>query len=297
MKSLRSLVLLFFLVSCSAGTSPFAPSSSTPFSGEGTAENPYLIATKEDLFTFADLVNDGEGFEGRVFRQTNDIDLENDEWVPVGLEDSASYFLGVYDGDGHTISHMNVDRAGFGGFFGQLGGICMNLGVIDSFISGSCAGSITSHSASIDAVVFNCYALNNRLDGLRTGGIADNFNGAIICCASDCFLLGTEARGGICSYSVFSASHCYATFSPFPAGQKDLMDCEQVLYLDESVANSLNRYSYEGVGNLISRAATNGWAYENGVFGQTEKMGFRFFTFLKMWLVPLLRWPRQSLSP
>ena len=288
MKPLRNLVLILFLASCSAGTSSSGSSPSTPFSGEGTEENPYLISSKEDLFSFADLVNEGQNFEGKIFRQTVDIDVGNETWIPIGSEDSKFWFSGVYDGNGYTISHLEVNQGVFAGFFGQLGGICMNLGIVDSHYSAACVGSIACHSASIDAVVFNCYALGNRLDGVRTGGIADNFNGTIICCASDCLLLGTEARGGICSYNVLSASHCYATSSPFPAGQKGLTDCEQVHCLDGSVVSSLNHYAYEGVGNLVSHASTNGWTYENEELDQTGKMGFRFFTFLRMWLVPLL---------
>ncbi|MBR4910607.1 MAG: hypothetical protein IKZ47_04725, partial [Clostridia bacterium] len=53
-------------------------------SGEGTEESPYLIATGADLAYFAAQVNGGNGYSGKYIKLTDDIDLNNAAFTPIG---------------------------------------------------------------------------------------------------------------------------------------------------------------------------------------------------------------------
>ncbi len=83
-----------------------------PFEGEGTAENPYLIKSKEDLIALSIATTEKrQYFPQTYFRQTNDIDLELDTafiGICTDSELASNKFAGIYDGGGYTIHHMLV---------------------------------------------------------------------------------------------------------------------------------------------------------------------------------------------
>ena len=180
------------------------------FEGKGTYEEPYLIKDKNDLLLLAKRVNiDHEEFRDEFFKQECDINLKDILWEPIGIFDSGHYFFGYYDGNGHVLNNLIIKRDDNAGFFGQLGGACINLGIESGEIIGACVGAISSHSASDDALILNCYNKAN-LSGVRAGGIVDNFKGSVINSWSDCGLEG-DMVGGITSYSVDTAYGCYST--------------------------------------------------------------------------------------
>lgn len=74
--------------------------------GDGSKDNPYIISTADDLINFAMQVNQGNTFEGVYFKQSNDIDLSNNIWVPIGYIEGST-FNGYYDSNGFTINNVN----------------------------------------------------------------------------------------------------------------------------------------------------------------------------------------------
>lgn len=87
--------------------------------GEGTKENPYLISNESQLRYLAEALNEDVTFDGLCFRQTKDIQIKNGDWLPIGWgimteikNKGTQYclypFLGSYDGDGYTISGLNI---------------------------------------------------------------------------------------------------------------------------------------------------------------------------------------------
>ena len=86
--------------------------------GDGTQENPYQIATAEQLALLAQQTNDGTGGNA-YYILTDDICLNgsNDlQWIPIGDQGN---FTGVFDGNGHTISDMYVSDRSAGGLFAR----------------------------------------------------------------------------------------------------------------------------------------------------------------------------------
>ncbi len=105
-------------------------------SGEGTADEPYLINSLEELKIFRNNVNAGETYKGKIVKLTADIDLNNEEWKPIG--NSSNKFCGTFDGDNHTISNLSItgNNSNVGLFGFTTDGEVKNLTVKDAKVSG-----------------------------------------------------------------------------------------------------------------------------------------------------------------
>ena len=68
------------------------------------------IDTPEDLVLFAHAINKLHNEQQRdlLVTLTNDIDLTDVAWVPIGNEDIP--FYGTFDGGGHSISGLHIDK-------------------------------------------------------------------------------------------------------------------------------------------------------------------------------------------
>lgn len=74
--------------------------------GDGTKDNPYLIANKTQLTKFNELASTSGS--DAYYKLTQDIDYLGDEWNPVGR--LANPFSGSIDGDGHKISNIKISK-------------------------------------------------------------------------------------------------------------------------------------------------------------------------------------------
>ena len=110
------------------------PAAMTP-QGKGTATDPYLISSAEELAWLAQEVNAGRGASYNAVL-CNDIDLKNEEWTPIGKNSSYAY-KDTFDGGGYTISGLKIDStAQYQALFGYVkGGTIKNLTVVGSVTS------------------------------------------------------------------------------------------------------------------------------------------------------------------
>lgn len=129
------------------------------------ATAPYLIATAAQLALLAKLVNTGEDindrqWQNKYYRLTADIDLGNTEWVPIGYTNSITSskihysFRGHFDGDGHTVSGLNVTNSP--GKTAGLFGYCKYGSIHNLTVSGTvqvssaaCAGGICGYAFKV----------------------------------------------------------------------------------------------------------------------------------------------------
>ena len=63
----------------------------------------YEIGTAAALKSFAAKVNAGDTFDGKTVKLTADIDLKNEQWMPIGYWQT---FNGTFDGNSKTISNL-----------------------------------------------------------------------------------------------------------------------------------------------------------------------------------------------
>ena len=174
--------------------------------GSGTETDPYQIGTAEGLKWFRDKVNNAKAKEETKICAvlTANIDLKNEEWTPIGIgEDTRTEDLpysGTFDGNGHTISGLNVNYGDKnGGLFCYVKSVTIkNLTV---------AGSVTYSSG----------------DGIAYGGIVGCADSSTIeNCTNRCTVTGNWDAGGIVGRSVDSDIIGCANFgnisSPFRSG-------------------------------------------------------------------------------
>lgn len=93
------------------------------WAGSGTEADAYQISNAADLTALQTQVNkNGFSYTGKWFRLTNNIDLNNEPWTPIGV-DAYHFFGGSLDGGGKTISGLKVETNGnWAGLFGNVRG-------------------------------------------------------------------------------------------------------------------------------------------------------------------------------
>ena len=100
-KKLLSLVMALAMVLS------LLPLAAVPAGALEPVDGIYQIGSADDLKAFRDLVNGGETTANAVL--TADIDLENAAWTPIGGGTYGKSFDGVFDGQGHSITRLNVN--------------------------------------------------------------------------------------------------------------------------------------------------------------------------------------------
>ena len=116
-------------------------------------EKTVTISTPEALAAFAQAVNKGTSYKGYTVRLTDDLNLGNQAWTPIGKSGSA--FEGTFDGQGHTISNLLVKRpsssdVGLFGFTqsGELKNFTLHNAVVKGYLDvGAIAG--TPHTSKM----------------------------------------------------------------------------------------------------------------------------------------------------
>lgn len=186
-------------------------------------ETQLSISNPEELAGLAKLVNDGTtNFEGVTITLEADLQMNpltnwekwetaeaqpSNTWVPIGIV-NQSLFHGTFDGNGHTISGLYVQKSGETGLFAGLyrTATVKNLTIEKSYLS-SCdtfAGGIcgynykgTIENCENRAVISSWYYMAGGICGV-------NFNGTVSRCSNDAFISGQEAAGGIAGQSIYA---------------------------------------------------------------------------------------------
>ncbi len=184
--------------------------------GTGTADKPYEINTAAQLAGLAQLVNGGTNFSGKTIKLAADIDLNNQAWTPIGNEngfDAELAFSGTFNGDGYTVSGLNVPDTYFPGLFGQIStsAAVQNLIVKGSVTGGEKAYDIWGEAAGVvcdnNGTVQNCgfYGSVNDEIGLDAGGgVAGGGNGKVL----NCWYYMTDESSSVSVVSVCTATNC-----------------------------------------------------------------------------------------
>ena len=146
--------------------------------GDGTEENPYQIATAQQLALLAQQTIDGTGSE-HYYILVDDICLNDEggtlEWPVIGKKNPQNQtcpFRGVFDGDGHIIKGMYISQYHVNaGLFGETNGaVIKNLTVDDSrILNGNGVGILAGSARNTN--VLNCFVTNCELiNSVSSGG-------------------------------------------------------------------------------------------------------------------------------
>ncbi len=70
----------------------------------------YTLTTPAQLAGLAKLVNEGNNFAKKTVVLEDSLDLNGQEWTPIGGTDTGRTFAGTFDGQGHTIANLTITR-------------------------------------------------------------------------------------------------------------------------------------------------------------------------------------------
>ncbi len=194
------------------------PSLTITESSAGMADEDLVteINTVEDLERFAEIVNGGNSYEGKIVTLNNDLDLSDKynaesglSWEPIGSYDvigGTNPFGGVFDGGEHTVSGLYINGSGSTqGLFGTVTGTIqdltvsgdINAGSVVGGIAGWCSGSISNCSSSVDITAQR--EAGGIVGTVNSGSISDSDNsGSILITQKESY------AGGIAGHSVDS---------------------------------------------------------------------------------------------
>ena len=205
-----------FICLCTALASPRLEAHSTDFAGgTGSPRHPYQIATAEQLISIgsdpylldmcfvlvADIDLDPNLPGGRVFDRAV-IAPDND---PNRINIQGTPFAGVFDGNGHTVSHLTIRGGSYVGLFGWLdvGAEIKRLGVVDVDIAGSGekVGGLVGGNGRVDeggGTITECFSSGAVCGHDEVGGlVGHNFIGAVTDCYSTATVSGDRCVGGL----------------------------------------------------------------------------------------------------
>ena len=137
---------------------------------------PFEIGTPQELTEFANLVNSGEADINAIL--TADIDMGGAEWdLPISCagEFGLYYYLGTFDGQGHTISNLTIDGKKHGVSCGGLFGLGHTNAVLRNLIVKDCYFTAPYSSGCIAGewygVMENCASINVTIEGSNPHGL------------------------------------------------------------------------------------------------------------------------------
>lgn len=145
-------------------------------------------------------MNNGTDYKWNHFLLFSDLDLNGNEWMPIGTDSNP--FWGGFDGGGHTITGMTITGDGdYVGLFGE----CRNFTADSSYIKSVTVkgANISGHShvgaiAGEGANISDCYSIENTICAAWcVGGICGSLTGNISGCYNSSSVSGNSTAGGI----------------------------------------------------------------------------------------------------
>jgi hypothetical protein len=188
-----------------------AASISGLLTGEGTERSPYLIYTADEL----DLIGLFPCDWDKHFKLMADIDLSGHSYNGALIARQTS-FTGVFDGNGHTISHLTITGMSYLGLFGELASWAevKDLGMVDVNISGSgdVVGGLLG-SNQWNAAVTRCYSTGTVNGVNNVGGLVGINSRHLTQCYSTVAVSGDYLVGGMVGTNKRNGivKDCYST--------------------------------------------------------------------------------------
>jgi hypothetical protein len=197
--------------------------------GGGEPNNPYLISKAEEL----NGIRDNPRLMKCHFRLVADLDMTGSHFYSIGSRDYP--YGGVFDGNGHAISHLTITGWGDLGLFGQLASGDVNIVGSGGYVGGlvgyneegnvtqcystgtfsghSYVGGLVGSNAGYSAHVTGCYS-TGAVSGTgygSVGGLVGSNLAVVTRCYSTGAVGGKGYIGGLVGDNRGTVTHCYST--------------------------------------------------------------------------------------
>jgi len=190
--------------------SPGVPAlESAPYSGgQGTPSDPFRISTPEDLALLAWYPADfNDSFV--LTQDINMIDMDMSDFLPIAC--SSIPFSGVFDGNDHTIAHLQTSKGLFSVVGDDSGAGCVkNVHLLKPVVEGD--SSVGALVALNDGRISYCSVEDAVVTATMNGGGLVGFNGKHLeFCHSSGLVQGQWSMGGLAGYNQGSLDACHST--------------------------------------------------------------------------------------
>jgi len=279
--------ILCIMLILTGATGAFAQTATPPASGDGSAGDPYQIATLNNLYWIAE----NSARWDYAYIQTTNIDASATSgwfsgagWSPIG--NVSPYFTGTYDGQNYTISNLYINRPSTDdiGLFGDCfsGAIIENLGLTSTNITGNqYVGALIGYF--FQTTVTNCYSSGSVNGTTQVGGLLGvDAQSTTSGCYSSATVTGSSQHvGGLMgTHNSNSITDCYATGSVTGTASTGGLVGHSYSTINTSFSTGTVNGSISGAGGLVgyldsggilnncySRSSTTGAARVGGLVG------------------------------
>ena len=245
--------------------------------GKGTEDEPYQIGTAQEMAWLAYAVNNQMESEGYYAVLTADIDLGYCQWPVIGVLSSNGQraYTGTFDGQGHTVSGLNITSLGGRQKLGLFGvaqdAVIENLtvrgnidltgvrsydtttGYIIGGVLGSGEGGVTISNCVSQVDVSVSFANDQKAQRAAVGGLVGRLSGSGSHTLTDC-----RSEGRV--YTAFAPGACYLGGSGGDGGQAGIVGFISAGARLERCVNAGEVYAGRaaGVGGIVGSAGSSG---------------------------------------
>jgi hypothetical protein len=187
---------LFDATSWSAGAGCSAHMTDTPFAGgDGTPDRPYLVCSAAQ---FQQLASNAMLRTGVAVLQMASIDFSSaGTLAPIGT--TASPFIGIYDGNGKTLSKFTLQGDGGAvGLFGTATGSIVRVGAVGGTVTGGSGATKTGIlTGNLYGTLIDTYAAGGSVTGPASVAGLGNVHSAVSSYASSTVKATGGSAGGL----------------------------------------------------------------------------------------------------
>ena len=196
------------------------------------------------LGSFRDDVNNGISYAGYTATLLKDIDLNNEEWTPIGTSEHP--FNGVFDGQGYTIKNLVIDSdTGYAGLFGNVTGTATDAPHTANAVWNSDSNTVIENSYSEDK--YSAGVKNLIIDGFEITNTDGDYVGAVVAYGKDAYFANITVKNGSVSGNGKTGGVIGAT------GENVVLD---YLSTESSVAVSSSGHSVGGIIGGVNRGGS-----------------------------------------
>ena len=159
----------------------------------------FALTTRGQLAGLAYLVNNGTNFSGKTVTLGNHIDLDYNEWTPIGTKSKP--FAGTFNGKNFTIYNLKITKAAsYVGLFGYVTGSIYGFNVSNASVNVSNTQSHVAIACAYSGNGLKNIAVSgevNAPDASYVGGVVAEAKGAVNNCANHANVIGYNYVGGV----------------------------------------------------------------------------------------------------
>ncbi|MFA7636468.1 MAG: GLUG motif-containing protein [Monoglobales bacterium] len=289
-KTIMTFILVITLLLAVMPVSVFA------LSGAGTQANPYIISSAADLTYVKDNLS--------AYYKLNSNIVLTSEWTPIGSE--VEPFAGVFDGDGFSISGLNISESAstavvglFGYNNGEIKNLTVNMGTTGLSVSANnvaYVGGIVAYN--ISGTIINCRvegdievtaSTTDNMSNIYAGLVAGRSSGPVKNSSAigsvTATVLATEGErttvnpakiyaGGLIGLSTANQEFNFAAVDVTAAATSQTGFSSSVVYAGglagENTAEIINTYAAGNVSVESDSTDTEASAYAGGLIGKNS---------------------------